>query len=174
MMVQSGKYSHYQNSDLELIDLPYASGKYNMMIILPKLPQKIDDIISGFSYSNWKSWIRGVNSDSGNIFIPKFSLSYEIKLNDILSALGMPTAFTLSADFTKINKSGGLLIDKVKHKTFIEVNEEGTEAAAVTVVEIIKTSMPDIFTFYVNKPFVFIIHENYSNSIIFVGKVVDI
>ena len=111
--------------------------------------------------------------DSIYIHLPKFKFSYEKKLNDVLTTMGMGIAFSATADFTKINKAGQLQISEVKHKSFVEVNEQGTEAAAVTLVAIIKLSMPQDPDFIANKPFLFVIKEKQTNSILFIGKVMN-
>ncbi len=101
--------------------------------------------------------------------MPKFKLEYELSLNDVLKALGMEVAFTFGANFTKIRKSGGIRINEVKHKTFVDVNEEGTAAAAATSVGIIDIAH---LSMIVNRPFVFLIREKFSNTILFMGKIV--
>ena len=105
--------------------------------------------------------------------IEYYNNEYEILLNDILSNLGMGIAFTESADFTKINPIEQLFISKVKHKTFVDVNEEGTEAAAVTVVEIQLTSAPVSTTMKVDRPFIFVIRETNSRTMLFMGKIIE-
>ena len=102
---------------------------------------------------------------------PKFKLEYELNLNEALETLGMGIAFTpAEADFTRMRKSGGLWIDEVKHKTFVEVNEQGTEAAAVTSAGMTLGLPP---TMRVDRPFVFVIREHHSETILFMGKIVD-
>jgi serpin B len=105
--------------------------------------------------------------------MPKFKMEYGIKLlNDVLKNLGMEIAFGPSADFSGISQD--IFISKVLHKAVIEVNEKGSEAAAATVVEMAKTAMPtDIAEFVVNRPFIFIIAEERTGSILFMGKVVN-
>jgi serpin B len=106
------------------------------------------------------------------IKFPKLKYEYEIKLNDILTEMGMGVAFTGAADFTGINHGGSLNIDYVKHKSFIEVNEEGTEAAAVTIVAIERNSIePQKITFNVNRPFFYAITEKSTGAVLFMGTV---
>jgi serine protease inhibitor len=101
-------------------------------------------------------------------------LEYEIELKDVLAALGMGIAFSGDADFTRMFKLGGLCISKVKHKTFVDVNEEGTEAAGVTSIEFINTTIgPQPITMRINRPFVFMIRENKSQTILFMGKIIE-
>jgi len=111
------------------------------------------------------------------IHLPKFKFEYEDSLNNELINMGMGIAFDpYNADFSKINPARQLYISRVIHKSFIEVNEEGTEAAAVTVVEIREISSgggETFIPFYVNQPFIFAIKEKYTNAIIFIGKVME-
>jgi serpin B len=107
-----------------------------------------------------------------DILMPKFKFPYEIKLNDVLTDMGMGIAFGSAADFGGINRAGGLNIDYVKHKSFIEVNEEGTEAAAVTVVAIERTSVGhEKIYFHVTRPFMFAITEKTTGALLFMGTV---
>ena len=112
-------------------------------------------------------------TESVDIKLPKFKYEYEIMLNDVLTEMGMGIAFTGQADFTGINRLGDMLIDYVKHKSFIEVNEEGTEAAAVTVdaIERLSVGGPAKIPFYVNRPFMYVITEKSSDAILFIGTV---
>jgi serpin B len=106
--------------------------------------------------------------------MPRFELRYEAKLNDVLAAMGMEVAFDpYNADFTRMYGDGGLFISAVKHKAFVKVDEEGTEAAAVTSVEVGATSAPDNFEMRVDRPFLFVIRENHSGTILFIGKIVN-
>ena len=105
--------------------------------------------------------------------MPRFRLEYSERLDQVLSALGMGIAFTPSADFSGMRATGGLSISEVKHKTFVEVNEEGTEAAAVTSVGMVDTALPDTFAMRVDRPFVFAIRERHSGTILFIGKIGD-
>ena len=102
--------------------------------------------------------------------LPRFKVENKFTLNDVLKNMGMQLAFTDNADFSNISDID-LLISKVLHKTYIAVDEEGTEAAAVTAVEIGVTSMPDYPIFTVNKPFVFVIREKSTGVILFIGKI---
>lgn len=146
-----------------------------MTIFLPRPQKNIDSLIAEFNEENWDNWINSFSKDSGDIYIPKFTLEYELTLNEVLKALGMEIAFDpYQADFTKMYKPGGIWIGKVKHKTFVEVNEEGTEAAAVTSVEIVLgPDDPSGFYMRVDRPFVFVIRENKSQAILFMGKIVE-
>ncbi len=174
MMVQSGEFSYYVNDDFQAIDLPYGDELFSMTIILPNEQSDIDALIEILTAENWNVWISNFSKIEGDLYFPKFKLEYEIKLNDVLKSLGMEIAFNPDlADFTSMYKNGGIYIDKVKHKSFVEVNEEGTEAAAVTSVGMKLTSVGSGFTMRVDRPFIFAIRENHSGTILFIGKIVD-
>lgn len=172
--MQQNNTVNYINNDLfSAIELPYGQGNYNMYVFLPKTDKTLQDITDNLNKDNWKTWLESFNEADVDIKFPKFKYEYEIKLNSILSEMGMGIAFSNDADFTGINKNGGLYIDYVKHKSFIEVNEEGTEAAAVTIVAIDRLSAGTESTasFYVNRPFLFTITEKSTGAILFIGTV---
>jgi serine protease inhibitor len=166
----------YMSNDIfSAVQLSYGKGNYNMYVLLPQSGRKLEDIIEKLDEDSWESWIDSfMEKESVDIKLPRFSYKYEIRLNDVLSEMGMEIAFTPGlADFTGINRAGGLNIDYVKHKTFIEVNEEGTEAAAVTIVAIERSSVggPEKVPFYVNRPFMYVITEKDTGAVLFMGTV---
>lgn len=174
MMMQTGEFDYLENDDFQAIDLPYGDGEFRMTILLPKPEKNIDSLIEQFNEENWNSWLDSFSADSVTLQLPKFTLEYEITMNDVLKALGMEIAFTGAADFTRMYKPGGLFVSYVKHKTFVEVNEEGTEAAAVTVIGMTDSaSGPDIKFMRIDRPFVFMIRENHTETILFIGKIVE-
>ncbi|HDP99441.1 MAG TPA: serpin family protein [bacterium] len=172
MMVQSGEFQYFANENFQAIDLPYGDELFSMVLLLPKPSVNIDSLIMEFDQNNWNQWISLFQKQSGAIFLPRFKLSYKLKMNDVLIALGMGVAFSDEADFTRMYKPGGLFISEVNHKTFVEVNEEGTEAAAVTSVVISMTSISG-FIMQVDRPFIVAIRENHSGTILFIGKIVN-
>ncbi len=175
MMSHKCDHNYFENEQFQAIDLPYGDAGFSMTILLPKPEVNIDSLTAQLNNETWNSWLGSFSEREVNLFLPKFKLEYEILLNDILSALGMSIAFDPGqADFTKINTNGNLYISKVKHKTFVKVNEEGTEAAAVTSVEISRTSVGETgIIMRVNHPFIFAIRENHSGTILFIGKIVE-
>ena len=168
----------YQSNDLfQAIQLKYGSGNYAMVIILPREGKKCGNIINPLSPSQWNSWMQGFVSQKVVVTLPSFKFGYDIKLNDVLSDMGMGISFDrYNADFTRINHLGGLYINYVKHKAFVEVNEEGTEAAAATVVVVANrvSAQPDeTIYFTANKPFLFAIIERSTKTIVFMGRLSD-
>ncbi|RLD62306.1 MAG: serpin family protein [Bacteroidetes bacterium] len=174
MMQQESSFNYLSNDIFEAVEMPYGGEKFSMVVLLPKNDKTTSDIINELNDDNWNAWLNGFQKlDNIHIIMPKFKFQYEKKLNDVLIDMGLGIAFSDRADFTKINPKGGIAISKVKHKTFVDVNEEGTEAAAVTSVEISYTSIGPSNVFNANKPFVFAIREKSTNSIIFIGKMAE-
>ena len=161
---------YFQNELFQAVDLPYGDSTFSMTVFLPLPNQTMDDIVATFDTETYNQWVNGFENKRMNFFMPKFEMEYEKKLNDILIDLGMVHAFDGRADLSKLGP-GGLYISMVKHKSFVEVNEEGTEAAAATVVEIAETSV-GLFV-DLNRPFLFVIRENITNSVLFMGKMMN-
>lgn len=169
MMHQEMDLNMFVNEAFTSVELPYGKGNWRMFLFLPETGKTVADVEKLLTTENWKSWLTQYDTIPEVQFsLPKFTFSYEESLKDALSAMGMEVAFTDKADFTGILPEGGLLITDVKHKTFIEVNEEGTEAAAVTSVEIGMTSIGNFITF--NRPFLFAIAEKSTGTILFIGR----
>jgi len=176
MMSVEGDFQYYQHSDFQMIDLPYGNGDFSMTILLPTSGTDVDQLVADLNQSNWDQWSNRLSENPVALEFPRFSLEYELTLNDALTALGMGIAFSPGqADFTKMLTADRLWIDEVKHKTFVEVNEEGTEAAAVTSVSMTLSagSEPHLITMRCDRPFLFFIREHSSQTILFVGKIVE-
>lgn len=169
MMHISRKLPYYANNHLQMALLPYGNGYYNMAIILPN---EVNAFIDTLTTDAWQHLLSRCILDSGTVGLPKFKFAFDIKLNDILADMGMAVAFDpVKADFSRITGDEQIWISKVKHKAFVEVNEEGTEAAAVTLIGFERTS-DNLFTLTCNRPFVFVIYEKTTGSILFMGKIV--
>jgi serine protease inhibitor len=173
MMAQEGVYSYYRGDDFAILDLPYGNGDFNMTIFLPDSVNGVDAMLGQFTDENWEDWLASLQPENLDIMLPKFELEYALQLNNALSALGMGVAFAAGvADFSGIDGNDDLYIDKVKHKTYVKVDEEGTEAAGVTSVEVGLTSIMTPY-FLANHPFVYVIREKTSGSILFIGKLIE-
>jgi serpin B len=144
-----------------------------MTLIIPGQNKQIPDIEQEVTDENLTTWLKEARTSSLDLYMPKFTLDYELQLKETLIAMGMEEAFSDQADLSRMVEgvSNGIAIGDVKHKTFIEVNEEGTEAAAVTSVDIVVTSMPP--SVYVNKPFLFMIREKSTGTVLFIGKIMN-
>lgn len=176
MMNQENRFATYFSDQVQMIELPYGDSLFTMSVIMPAdsntpLDRFIDEQITASNLNTWRSNLSTPGRDV-ILQMPKFEMEYELNYNDILKAMGMEIAFDeWEADFAGIADVSpqNLFIDEVKHKTFIRVDEEGTEAAAVTSVGVGITSMPP--QMIINRPFVFIIHERESGANLFMGKV---
>ncbi|WP_428236077.1 serpin family protein [Gracilimonas sp.] len=172
MMRQERMFNINMNDDVHMIDLPYGDSLFSMTVMMPADREKpIDEFISNeLTKEKFDSWIAGLSEREMPVLFPKFELSYKIGMNDILNSMGMEVPFDeAEADFSGINPDARLFISQVNHKTYVKVDEKGTEAAAVTSVGVGVTSMPQ--TFSVDRPFVFMIREHNSGAILFMGKV---
>lgn len=172
-MKETAVYSCMINDDFSAVDLPYGNQDYSMTIFKPRMGKTLDDFMAIFNQENFSKWMESLSNDSITIKLPKFKFGYGIELKDALTALGMGIAFNPSlADFSGITASWRLFISKVIHKTFIQVDERGTEAAAVTIVVMEFTSIQEEpYTF--DHPFIFVIHEKNTGAILFMGKVIN-
>lgn len=171
-MQQEAEVAYCQGGNFSMVDLPYGRGNFSMTVLLPNADVEVDDITASLNTDNWNTWLAQGYVRKVKLIVPKFTFSYKNILNDELSAMGMGIAFLPQADFSGINGVGNLNISKVIHKTFVDVNEEGTEAAAVTAVEMELTSVPaDPPVFHVDRPFVFAIRETTTGAILFIGLV---
>jgi serine protease inhibitor len=173
MMRRTGELRVAQTPDAQVIDLAYGGDAYAMTILLPRSGKPIRDVVAGLTGESWQAAVANVATTSVELQMPKFTMKWGANLNDPLQALGMRQAFAAGgADFTRMSQARGkdLYISVVKQKSFVDVHEEGTEAAAVTSVEIRETSAPAAIR--VDRPFVFAIRERLSGTIIFLGKIV--
>jgi serine protease inhibitor len=171
MMKQKADFKVYTGSNFVLGEFPYGQGNFVMDVILPNENSSVSSVMPLLTNSNLSQWISQASERETELSLPRFKYSYKKKLKETLGMMGMAMAFTDNADFSNISEIG-LLINEVTHQAFIETNEEGTEAAAATVVEIGVTSMPlTPFAINLNRPFIYIIRETSTNSILFMGRV---
>lgn len=164
----------YLETDLfEAVDLAYGDSIFTISLILPKHDVDMDAVVEELKAENWQNWASSFNNREIMFGMPKFTLEYKESLKKTLTTLGMGIAFgDGNTDFSNIAQAD-LLIDDVIHQSFLEVNEAGTEAAAVTVVVIVETSVPLVPTVVLNRPFLFVIRENQHNGILFIGKMMN-
>ncbi len=172
MQLDMTTLNYSSTESFQLLELPYGGKKYSMLIFLPNETYTVNDIIQQMNQEQLDEWIDNLHPQSQKVFLPKFEFEYENSLTDNLKTLGMIDAFSQgNANFSEISDQTGLSISKVKHKTYIKVDEKGTEAAAVTAVTIVNTSVGPDPVFNINRPFVFAIREKDTNAMLFLGKV---
>lgn len=173
MMQLKDTFAYTKDDYAQYLDLPYGNGAFSMTIILPNYDKTTADVLASMSGERWNNIVGSLVKKEVAVFFPRFSTKNKFLLNKPLINMGMPKAFTSSAEFKNI-ADDDLMISRVLHDTYVEVTEEGTEAAAATVVEMIKTSLPEYPTVNVNKPFVFVIREKSTGVILFAGKMGEI
>jgi len=174
MMKQKSDFSVYEGNGFVMAEFPYGQGNFVMDVILPDQSSSLSGTMNLITDANFNGWISQMRKRETDVTFPKFKYGFKKKLKDVLSNMGMGIAFTDAADFSNISEQYDLLINEVTHQSFIETDEEGTEAAAATVVEIGLTSVgPSSFEFRMDRPFIFIIRETTTNSILFMGRVAD-
>ncbi|MHC1721150.1 MAG: serpin family protein [Clostridiaceae bacterium] len=170
MMNRRGEAEYGSGEGYKAVKLPYGNKTIAMYCILPENGTTVDELIKTIDSSKWKKITEGLSLTQDLVLqIPRFKLEYGKKeLKDTLTALGMGECFTENADLSGIRDN--IFISSVLHKAVIEVNEKGTEAAAATVVEIKETMAGDQITFIADRPFVFLISDTETGSVLFMGK----
>lgn len=173
MMKQTSEFKVCNGDGFILGEFPYGQGNYVMDVLLPTGNTGVNDVIESLDKESFNTIINRLYNAEIELSFPRFKYGYKRQLNEILIDMGMGVAFTGLADFSGISDTN-LMIDKVLHQAFIETNEEGTEAAAATSVEIKLTSAnPGPLVMNIDHPFIYIIRETTTNTILFMGKVVD-
>ncbi len=171
MHLKQAKVRAFASPEVEIVDLPYGREAFSMTLLLPKQGRALEEWVSTLTAEQWQAWMGQLQETRIDVYLPRFRLEYEQVLNGTLKALGMETAFDeAAADFSGMSPLGAdLFIDEVKQKTFLEVNEKGTEAAAVTSVAMGPTSAPP--SFRADRPFLLVIRERLSGTLLFVGLI---
>lgn len=167
-------FNYAENSALQILEMPYSGNELSMLLLLPKRHdiKPMEEMLSPSKLSEWK---RVMKEQRVDVFIPRFKFETKYFMAKDLADMGMKTAFTGSADFTGMSGKRELFISEVVHQAFVEVNEEGTEAAAATAVVMRLTAMhpgePAVPVFRADRPFIFIIQQKATGHILFLGRV---
>lgn len=172
-MSRTGKFEYFENENFQEVRLPYAGNAISMYVFLPK--KGLDDFLQNLTMENWRHWVHWPDSRQGTLELPRFKLENEYDFKKALMALGMTAAFSAHADFSGIS-SEPLHIGWVKQKTYVDVNEEGTEAAAVTGIGIVAMALrheEPPFRMVVDRPFFLAICDDESGTILFLGAIND-
>ncbi len=176
MMQMEADLNYYSADKFEAIELPYGRGNYSMICLLPDADYSANQLIMDLSVAQWNNMLDNWSERGIQLHLPRLKFEYKKELKEVLTQLGMGIAFNqAAADFSGINPFKELYISRVIHQTFLEVDEKGTEAAAVTVVEMVElTSGPGSpYRIRFDRPFLFAIQENSTKAIMFMGKVVN-
>ena len=173
----ASKLLYFENELFKSVEIPYKGKAASLILFIPKNINGIDNLLKTIDYNTYTEWNSEMKEAMVKLSVPKFKIESDFELSDVLSKMGMQTAFTNKANFSGMSKKDDLKIDKVIHKATIGIDEEGTEAAAATAVIMVrKTSIQNnlnLVEFTADRPFVFILKENANNTILFMGKVVN-
>ena len=169
MMHSTDSFPYFEDSNAQYLEMPYGNGAYSMTVILPANGKTIGNVLDYLNTDRLNTALGKLQKKTVMVFFPRFRTECKYEMFDMLKAMGMNKAFQENADFSRICDID-LYISSVIHKTYVEVTEEGTEAAAVTVIEFGTTSMPSHPNFTANKPFIFLIREKGTGVILFAGK----
>lgn len=175
MMSQSGRYMYYKGNSFQAVRLPYGRERVSMYVFLPDEGSGNEKFINSLNAVNWEEWLSRFRETQGRIVMPRFKYEDNLLLNDALKALGMGIIFdSQRADFSNMLPAPpNLFVDYVRHKTFIEVNEEGTEAAAATAVGVKASGHQESFNMVVDRPFFFAIRDDKTGIVLFMGYVTE-
>lgn len=173
MMNQTEMFNYTKNSTFSIAELPYGNEAFSMVILLPSGGKTLDESLSELTSENWKEWNSNMAGKQLQVKLPRFKVEYDKTLIDDMIAMGMKDAFDGNkADFSKMS-AAELYVGVLQQFTYINVDEEGTEAAAVTVGGMLDSAvgLPVTIPFYVDSPFAFMIKEKSTGAILFMGKV---
>lgn len=172
MMNQTGRFGFTEANNIQILEMPYVNDDLSMVVLLPKYVAGVKDLEKGLTPDNLTNWLARISKREVQVFFPRFRMTSEFELTRVLGAMGMPDAFSSKADFSGMTGNRNLFISAVVHKAYVDVNEEGTEAAAATGVAMKMTSIgtpPPVFR--ADHPFIFLIRDNQTGSILFMGRV---
>jgi len=173
MMSQESDFNYTETDDLQILELDYSGNDLSMIIVLPK-ENDISIAESAINIQNLSNWKNGFYELEINVQIPKFKFEKKYILNDLLRDMGIIDAFLPgTADFSGMDGTRNLFIGTALHQSFVEVNEEGTEAAAATAIIMEATAIPEFKEFIANHPFMFLIQHKETGAILFMGKVIN-
>lgn len=173
-MFKDTRFNYLENENLQMIELPYGKGDFSMFVLLPSKNQSVPDLTNSLNHQKFSEMLSAMETTSVKLYLPKWEVSYSAdNLIENLSDLGMQVAFENKADFSGLFKSEATKISQVKHKAYIKVDEEGTEAAAATGIGMVTTSLPipSNIEMKVDRPFVYLIMEKNSGTILFLGTI---
>lgn len=176
MMHKSEPVQYYGGKFFQAVSLPYDWRQLSMVIVLPKKGHSLSQVEKQLNSETFSALLKKMKTYQVDTKLPKFKITYKIKLKKTLSEMGMPLAFSKNADFSGMTTQEKLFIDQVIHKAYVNVHEKGTEAAAATAVLIRPTvSLPNYqkATFHADRPFIILIRENQTGSILFMGRVLN-
>jgi serpin B len=174
MMTQTDRFHYAEDSLLQALELPYSGQRLSMLVLLPQKGVRLSQVEKALTSDNLTRWRSAMTPEEVQVYLPKFKTTLRFLLNQPLKALGIHDAFDeFKANFSGMTGRSNLFISKAIHKAFVDVNEEGTEAAAATAVVMDTKSLRRGFVFRANRPFVFMILDKKSGTILFLGRIMN-
>ncbi|MCL5281324.1 MAG: serpin family protein [Planctomycetes bacterium] len=175
MMNQQARFGYAEADGLQVLEMPYVGQELSMVVLLPKESAGIGDLEKALTAENVSKWLGGIRKQEVIVAVPKFKMTHKFSLGDVLQAMGMTDAFSRQADFSGMTGRRDLFISAVVHQAYVDVNEEGTEAAAATGVTMKLTAIAPgrIPVFRADHPFLFLIRDIRSGSILFLGRMMN-
>jgi serpin B len=180
MMHRTGGYRYYDGGTFQALELPYSGNEISMVVLLPKQTDGLAALEHSFTKDAPRDWIQKLEPvDKVILSLPRFTMTQQFELSSTLSAMGMSRAFSSAADFSGMTGEPDFAISAAIHKAFIDVDEQGTEAAAATAIVMYATAMrrefpePPPIVFRADHPFLFILLDAKSGSMLFLGRVID-
>lgn len=175
LMFQKKHFNYGANDDLQVLEMPYAGDDLSMVVLLPKKADGLNVLENNLTAANLAKWTQGMGSPEVKVYLPKFKMTCRFSLNGTLQAMGVTNAFDPGkADFSGMDGGHNLFISAALHKAFVEVNEQGTEAAAATGIAMGMLALPvQPIEFRADHPFLFLIREKSTGSLLFVGRVTN-
>jgi serine protease inhibitor len=174
MMEQTHKFGYAETDEMQALEMPYAGGALSMIVLLPRARDGLASLEAALTAENLDRWTAGLRPEEVQVSLPRFEITFGVLLDAALQSLGMADAFSERADFSGMDGARRLYIGAVLHKAFVKVNEEGTEAAAATVVMTLGAGLPPpLPVFRADHPFLFLIREVRTGSILFLGRVLN-
>jgi serpin B len=180
LMHRTGSYLYYDGGSFQALELPYASNEISMVVLLPKDTEGLPALEKSFTAAAASEWIQKLAPEDKVILtLPRFTMTQQFELSSVLATMGMPKAFSNAADFSGMTGKLDFTISAAIHKAFIDVNEQGTEAAAATAIVMRATAArmpipePPPIVFRADHPFLFLLRDEKTGGILFMGRVAD-
>jgi serpin B len=179
LMHQTGEFAFHDGGTFQALELPYAGKQLSMVVLLPRRPEGLGDLEKALTADTLAGVLAGLRKQTVAVTLPRFKVAAQFKLKEALSGMGMPAAFSSDADFSgMVGRQPPVALSEVVHKAFVEVNEEGAEAAAATAVDAYTLASPTtvrplLVVFRADHPFVFLIRDNRTGTILFLGRLVN-
>ena len=172
LMHRDSAFDYTETNAFQAVDLPYGDSAFTMTVLLPKTGNSVESVAASLTPDSWRSLTTSFHTRAIDLYLPKLTLSWKRGLIPDMQSLGMRAAFADGADFTRMSPRGReLVISLLQQNTFVTIDEEGTEAAAVTIVGVALTSLPVPTVMRIDRPFVFVIRERLSGTVLFMGKI---